>query len=36
MMIREAITGGLYRDKKGIIIAFKPILHSNFMAPARW
>jgi hypothetical protein len=34
----KALTGndeqsvrGLYRDKKGIIIAFKPILHSNFM-----
>ena len=22
---------GLYRDKKGIVIAFKPILHSNYM-----
>jgi hypothetical protein len=34
----KALTGqdeqsvrGLYRDKKGIIIGFKPILHSNFM-----
>jgi hypothetical protein len=34
----KALTGndeqsvrGLYRDKKGIIIAFKPILHSNYM-----
>jgi phage/plasmid-associated DNA primase len=39
----KALTGndeqsvrGLYRDKKGIIIGFKPILHSNFMAHARW
>ena len=34
----KALTGndeqsvrGLYRDKKGIVIAFKPILHSNYM-----
>ena len=34
----KALTGqdeqsvrGLYRDKKGVIIGFKPILHSNFM-----
>ncbi len=34
----KALTGqdeqsvrGLYRDKKGIVIGFKPILHSNFM-----
>ena len=38
----KALTGndeqsvrGLYRDKKGITIAFKPILHSNYMAHAR-
>ena len=34
---RKALTGdeqscrGLYRDKMGVVIGFKPILHSNFM-----
>ena len=27
----EQSVRGLYRDKKGIVIAFKPILHSNYM-----